>query len=308
VNSTFQNRLAKKWRLLEPWAHKEKLTAFRVYDRDTPEYPLAVDRYGPYVHVSEFPTRRARREGTEAVRTEVLSALEAVMGISAQKVLWKTHVPQAPGGDSFRPLRPRVETVVEENGLRFEVNLTDFYDTGLFLDHRNTRARIRDESKDARFLNLFAYTGSFSVYAAAGGARQTVTVDLSQTYLDWAQRNLALNSLDQPAHQRVRADVLEWLEAATHRPERFDRIVLDPPSFSRSRNMRGSLEIQRDHVRLVEQTMQLLAPGGVLYFSTNLKDFQPELPAELCAQELTPRSLPRDFERKDSHRCWRIAA
>ena len=306
MGGTFENRLAKKWRALSPWAERAGLTAFRVYDRDTPEVPLAVDRYGDFAHVSEFPSRKARREGTQALRTEAEQAIEAVMGIPRARIHWKTHVPQTPGGHAFRAQGKRVTTVVQENGLRFEVNLSDFMDTGLFLDHRDTRARVRSEAKGARLLNLFAYTGSFSVYAAAGGARETLTVDLSQTYLEWAARNLALNGLDQPIHRRERADVLEWLAQAQGQGARFELIVLDPPSFSRSQAMRRTLEIQRDHARLVDQAAGLLTPGGTLYFSTNLRGFTPSFPDGLGAEELTPRSLPRDFERKDSHRAWRI--
>jgi 23S rRNA (cytosine1962-C5)-methyltransferase len=188
--------------------------------------------------------------------------------------------------------------------MRFIVNLSDRLDTGLFLDHRNTRARIREESDGKRVLNLFAYTGSFSVAAVTGRARTTTSVDLSATYLDWAGRNLTLNGARGERHALVRADCLRWLDEARGQ---WDLVVLDPPPHSTSKAMRGDFNVQRDHRRLLERTVGLLAPGGVLYFSTNYKGFrlEPEgLPARF--QELTPRSLPPDFHQRDAHRCWRI--
>jgi 23S rRNA (cytosine1962-C5)-methyltransferase len=191
---------------------------------------------------------------------------------------------------------------VKEHGLSFEVNLSDYLDTGLFMDHRTTRARVRAEAKGKRVLNLFAYTGSFSVYAAAGGAAATTTVDLSNAYCDWAERNLGLNGVAVgPSHRVLRADVLGWLEACR---ERFELIVLDPPSFSTSKKMGRSFEVQRDHRWLVEAAGALLTPGGALYFSTNFLQF--ELDPRLSAGvELTPKSIPEDF-RPGIHRCWRF--
>jgi 23S rRNA (cytosine1962-C5)-methyltransferase len=188
--------------------------------------------------------------------------------------------------------------------MRFIVNLSDRLDTGLFLDHRNTRARVREESGGKRVLNLFAYTGSFTVAAATGGALATTSVDLSATYLDWAERNLTLNGARGDAHALVRADCLRWLDEAR---AQWDLVVLDPPPHSTSKAMRGDFNVQRDHRRLLERTLGLLAPGGVLYFSTNYKGFRLEpdgLPARF--EELTPRSLPQDIHQRDAHRCWRI--
>jgi 23S rRNA (cytosine1962-C5)-methyltransferase len=197
--------------------------------------------------------------------------------------------------------------VVEEQGLKFWVNLRDYLDTGLFLDHRLTRSRVCAEAAGKRFLNLFAYTGSFTVYAAAGGARSTTTVDLSNTYLDWAADNLALNGFRGAQHQLVRADAAPWIEEAGAQGERFDLIVLDPPSFSASK-MARRFDVQKDHVRLLTATLALLSDGGTLYFSTNFQGFQLDT-ARLTGttiEELTPGSIPEDFHFKEVHRCWRL--
>jgi 23S rRNA (cytosine1962-C5)-methyltransferase len=197
--------------------------------------------------------------------------------------------------------------VVNEGGHRFMVNLNAYLDTGLFLDHRNTRAMVAAEAQGRRFLNLFCYTGSFTVYAAAAGAVSSVSVDLSNTYLDWAGRNLALNAIDQRRHLLERADVLRWLTAAADTGRQFDLIMLDPPAFSTSKAMEGVLDVQRDHPTLLSQCARLLAPGGVIYFSTNLRSFKPEpFPGVLTGEEISERSVPEDFRNRRIHRCWRF--
>jgi len=203
-----------------------------------------------------------------------------------------------------RLARSRKELAAREGGLKFWVNLVDYLDSGLFLDHRHTRARIRDEARGKKFLNLFCYTGSFTVYAAAGGVASTTSVDLSNAYLDWARRNLALNRLEQGRHQFIQADVLEWIEGA--REKAYDLIVLDPPSFSASKKMRRAFDVQRDHAKLLEHATALVAPGGSLYFSSNFRGFSLNFrtPAEFELEELTPNTIPEDFRRKDIHRCW----
>jgi 23S rRNA (cytosine1962-C5)-methyltransferase len=198
---------------------------------------------------------------------------------------------------------------VGERGLRFEVNLRRYLDTGLFLDHRDTRQWVREHAAGRTFLNLFAYTGSFSVYAAAGGARRTVTVDMSHTYQAWSRRNLAHNRLDDTErHSFVQADVLEFLDRMRQAGARFDLIVLDPPSFSNSKRMRETFDVQRDHVELLRRTLALLAPGGDLLFSNNRKGFRLDAQiAELAdVDEITAQTVPQDFRRHAPHRCWRM--
>ncbi|MBJ6764778.1 class I SAM-dependent methyltransferase [Myxococcaceae bacterium JPH2] len=310
----FENRLRKNAKRLRKWAQAQGLTAFRVYDRDVPEYPYAVDLYGDHAHVVEYPRRRALRDGTtETQREEVLAAVTAVLAIPAERIRVKTHTPQPWGRSQYGRVGQGSERfTVEEQGLKFWVNLGDYLDTGLFMDHRNTRARVRSEARGLRVLNLFAYTGAFTVYAAAGGARSTVTVDLSNTYLDWAEENLALNKLADARHVLIRADAKAWLEAqAREGSEQFDLVVCDPPSFSTSKRMAGSFDVQRDHVRMLEHLRAVLAPGGVLYFSTNYLGFELKESATRDMQhveELTPGSIPEDFQRKEIHRCWRMVA
>jgi 23S rRNA (cytosine1962-C5)-methyltransferase len=291
--TAFANRLAKNVRHFSKWAQRRGLEAYRVYDRDMPEFPWAEDMYGDAAVASWFPNRRARASAPPAPE------LEAITQAVGSEPFVKLHVPKAWGSAQYERLgRAHVTRVITENGLRFEVNLSDYLDTGLFLDHRDTRARVRDEVKGKHVLNLFAYTGAFTVYAAAGAATSTTSVDLSRAYCDWAKRNLKLNGLNGNV---ICADVLQWLEDAKGP---FDLIVLDPPSFSTSKRMGRSFEVQRDHVWLLERTRSLLHPQGTLYFSTNFRGFELDASVE-GAVELTPRSLADDF-RPGSHRLFRF--
>jgi 23S rRNA (cytosine1962-C5)-methyltransferase len=295
--SPFENRLQKNWKHFSKWAKRRELDAFRVYDRDVPDFPWAIDWYAGDVVASWFPSRRDRDEGEPPAdeREAIARVLEP------NEVHLKVRAPKAWGVEQYqREARRQVTKIVRENGLKLEVNLSDYLDTGLFLDHRDTRARVRSEAKGKRFLNLFAYTGAFSVYAASGGATSTTSVDLSEHYCDWARRNLRLNQLNGTV---ISADVLAWLE--TDRGP-FDLVVLDPPSFSTSKKMGRRFEVQRDHRWLVGRVLELLAPAGTLYFSTNFRGF--ELDERLTpVEELTPRSLPEDF-RPGIHRAWRFTA
>jgi len=308
TTSDFENRLRKNARHARKWAKGQQLTAYRIYDRDIPEYPYAVDAYADRLLLVEWPSRKARRTGTvETQRAAVLDAVSRVLEVAPERIYTKTHEPQPWGRAQYgREARSEERFVVEEQRLKFWVNLRDYLDTGLFMDHRVTRARVRGEARGKRFLNLFAYTGAFTVYAAAGGASTTTTVDLSAPYLDWAEDNLVLNGLGDPKHQLIRGDVVAWVAAQLEAPATYDLIVLDPPSFSTSKRMEGSFNVQRDHPRLLGQVLELLAPGGTLYFSTNFLGFEPRLDG-LEAEELTPGSIPEDFRRKEIHRCWRIS-
>jgi 23S rRNA (cytosine1962-C5)-methyltransferase len=325
VDSPFANRLRKNFRHLKRWAERQQTNAFRVYDRDLPEYPFVVEWYDGEVHLVEFQRRRPA-EDLEALRQEVLAGVLAVLEVPETRVHKKTHLPMPWGRAQYQREGNEGRLFpVTEHGLKLWVNLTDYLDTGLFLDHRATRARVGREASGKRFLNLFCYTGVFTVHAAAGGAKSTTSVDLSNTYLDWAEKNLSANgftarlveavgdargssrSAGGPGtHTLLRSDVTRWIEQAQG-GERFDLIVLDPPSFSASKKMVGSFNVQRDHVKLLEATLGLLAPTGTLYFSTNFRGFKLEadvLPARF--EELTPRSLPEDIHQKDIHRCWRV--
>lgn len=309
----FTNRLRKNLRHRTRWAAREQLTAYRLYDQDLPEFPFVVEWYAGRAHLVEFPRRKTLRTGRlEAERAAVVQAVAEVLELDERDIVTKTHLPHAWGrsqyGTTGQAARP---FTVEEHGMVLEVELGARLDTGLYMDHRRTRARVRAESAGKRVLNLFAYTGSFTVAAGLGGAASTTTVDLSGPYLDWARRNLRHNGLTGGEHELIQADVLDWLsQAARERRRTWELIVLDPPPFSTSKQMRGDFRIQRDHPRLLNDALALLAPGGVLYFSTNFRGF--ELSAEKvpggCFEELTPRSLPEDFHRRDSHRLWRVTA
>jgi 23S rRNA (cytosine1962-C5)-methyltransferase len=302
--SDFENRLRKNAKQRFKWAQREKVTAFRVYDLDMPEWPFAVDWYAGFAHVMEYPRRKQVRDGSiDEARAEVVRATAAALEIPAGKIFTKTHEKRPWGRGQYERVGTGSTLVnVQEHGLTFECNLSDYLDTGLFLDHRVTRARVRREAKGKRFLNLFAYTGAFTVHALAGGASETTTVDLSNTYCEWAERNFRLNGFEPGGKHRVlRADVLAWLESA--RGE-YDLIVLDPPSFSSSKKMGRRFEVQRDHRWLLEQTRGLLSKTGALYFSTNFLGF--ELDPRFGDAEALP-SLPEDFRRK-VHAAWRLTS
>jgi 23S rRNA (cytosine1962-C5)-methyltransferase len=304
--ASLANRLRKSARHLARWARREGLAAYRLYDRDIPEYPYAIDRYDDWLHVQLF---EGRRELDDAAIAQHLAAIGDALAVPRAQVVLKRRARQR-GRVQYEKLADDAPGfVVSERGLRFEVNLNRYLDTGLFLDHRDTRRMVGAEARGRRMLNLFAYTGSFTVYAAAGGARETLSVDLSHTYHDWLRRNLRLNGLDDPGrHRQIAADVDRYLAEARAAGERFDLIVLDPPSFSNSKRMRTSFDVQRDHALLLARTLALLAPGGTLWFSTNRQGFAlaPELAADPRWEEITARTVPPDFRRRLPHRCWRV--
>lgn len=308
--SAFTNRLAKNYKHYAKWARRQGLDAWRVYDKDVPQFPFALDIYGSRVHLQEYDT--GWEMGDDEYRAwidAVVAAIAQVTGIPAAAVTLKNRRRQK-GVSQYEKVGAEGEDfVVEEFGQRFIVNLDQYLDTGLFLDHRNTRKRVREEAAGKRFLNLFAYTGSFTVYAGAGGAVSSETVDMSNTYQDWSRRNFELNGLDLGKHKLVRADVFQYLEEAVDAGKRFDLIVMDPPTFSNSKKMRDILDVQRDHVWLIDYAMALLAPGGWLYFSNNLRTFQLDdrLSQDYQIQDVSGQSVPEDFRNRKIHQCWRIS-
>jgi 23S rRNA (guanine2445-N2)-methyltransferase / 23S rRNA (guanine2069-N7)-methyltransferase len=303
----FANRLRKNLRELGGWARREEISCFRLYDADMPEYAFAIDLYrrdprgeqGAWLYVQEYAAPSTVDRGkARARREEALSVLGEVTGVPEEGIFMRTRRPQK-GSAQYEKLSERGEfDVVEEGGLRFLVNFTDHLDTGLFLDHRILRSRIREMAGGKRFLNLFAYTGTATVYAAAGGAASSLTVDMSRTYLDWARRNLELNGLGTAAHVYERADCIAWLEQDDSR--RFDLIFLDPPTFSNSKSMEREFDVQRDHAGLVRGALRRLAPGGTLIFSTNLQRFKLDTGAlaDLRVDDWSAATLPRDFARR----------
>jgi 23S rRNA (cytosine1962-C5)-methyltransferase len=307
----FANRLAKNFKHYAKWARRQGIGAWRAYERDIPQFPFAIDVYGDWLHVAEFDTGWQMEDAEyESWIAEVLQTAGAVCQVAPERIAFKTRRRQR-GTSQYEKLGDSGDDfIVEEFGQRFWVNLRAYLDTGLFLDHRNTRKRVREEAAGKRFLNLFAYTGSFTVYAAAGGASSSETVDLSNTYQDWSRRNFELNGMDLEQHQLVRADAFSYLEQAVAARKRFSLIVMDPPSFSNSKKMDGVLDVQRDHEWLVDQAMTLLVPGGTLYFSNNLRSFklEPALTERYRVQDISAQSVPEDFRNKKIHQCYRIQA
>ncbi|MBL1458121.1 MAG: bifunctional 23S rRNA (guanine(2069)-N(7))-methyltransferase RlmK/23S rRNA (guanine(2445)-N(2))-methyltransferase RlmL [Methylophaga sp.] len=306
----FANRLKKNVRHLAKWARKNQLDCYRVYDADLPDYAVAIDVYGDYVHVQEYapPADIDPLKASERL-DEVMQIIPAVLGVKDDKVALKLRQKQRGSNqyESQAALRQRFE--VRENDLRFWINLTDYLDTGLFLDHRITRQMLAENSRNKAFLNLFAYTGSATVYAAAGGAKTTTTVDMSNTYLGWARDNMQLNNFVGEQHQFIRADVLAWLNEPATQDLRFDLIFVDPPTFSNSNKMEGVFDIQRGYSDMLHKVAGLLNPGGEIFFSTNRRDFKLDASTlqGLEIKDISKATLPPDFERNSKiHYCWRI--
>lgn len=303
----FANRLRKNRRTLGRWAERQGIPCYRLYDADLPEYAVAVDVYEQWVHVQEYqaPTTVDRQRAQERLE-HVMAVLPAVLEMPPERVFLKVRRRQK----GLNQYQKRADggrcQEVREGNCRFLVNFHDYLDTGLFLDHRLTRQLIGELAAGRRFLNLFAYTGTATVYAALNGASTTTSVDLSRTYLSWAERNLALNGVDLHRHDLVQADCLDWLEKTR---QRFDLIFLDPPTFSNSKRMEGTLDVQRDHVELIRKTARLLDKEGILLFSTNNRRFRLDerALAEFRLKNITRQTIPRDFQRDPRiHQCWRI--
>jgi 23S rRNA (cytosine1962-C5)-methyltransferase len=313
----FAARLDKNARHWGKWARRRGIGAWRVYDRDLPEFPLAIDCYSPLdpelglrVHLQEIETGWQQEEGEHREWLAAVAGETArVLGVPAGAIAVKERRRRQGRTQHGKTGARGREFTVAEGGLSFLVNLEAYLDTGLFLDHRALRAIVRERAAGRRILNLFAYTGSFTVYAAAGGAPFSDTVDLSNTYLDWAGRNFALNGMDLARHALFRADAREWLEQAQDEGRRYGLIVLDPPSFSNSKAMDGVLDVQRDHGWLIANARGLLEAGGELYFSPNLRAFALAqwLAADPRTEEITGETLPADFRDRRIHRAWRFA-
>ena len=307
----FANRLRKNLKQLGRWARREQIGCYRLYDADMPEYAVAVDVYDSaerWLHVQEYAAPVTIEEARARERLdEALAVLPELLEVPVERVVFKRRERQRGSAQYEKQAEAGNFIEVQEDGLRLLVNLRDYLDTGLFLDHRITRGLLREYAQGQDFLNLFAYTGTATVHAAAGGARTTTSVDLSATYTHWARRNLALNGFPVYSHQVVTADCLRWLVEAPVAP--CGLIFLDPPTFSNSKRMSDTLDIQRDHRFLVEQCLRRLRPGGLLVFSTNLRRFKPDfadLPG-VAIEDWSARTLPPDFARNPRiHQCFGI--
>ncbi len=310
----FANRLRKNLKKLTKWARREQIQCYRIYDADLPEYAVAVDIYHGdkiWVNVQEYEAPKSIDQVKANQRLAgVMAEIPKLLNINKDQVFLKIRRKQKNTDQYDKQADSRRFHIVEEGACKFLVNFEDYLDTGLFVDHRPIRFMIQQQSKSKRFLNLFAYTGTATVHAAVGGAKLTTTVDMSKTYLEWAKQNLALNKI-QGEHEIIRADCMEWLaqEANKNQPRQYDLIFLDPPTFSNSKRMDNNFDVQTDHVKLILDSVELLAPGGILYFSTNFRRFKLDKPAlsDLTVEDISEETIPEDFKRNQKiHYCWRI--
>ena len=289
-------------------AKRINVSCYRIYNVDLPEFPFIIEMYNDNVYVAEYKSKHSLSDEEYSEWLDLsLQTIQKVLNVSENKIFLKLRERQKGVNQYAKLNQEKNEFIVDENNLRFIVNLSDYIDVGLFLDHRITRAMVKEWSANKKVLNLFAYTGSFTVYAAAGNAQQITTVDMSKTYLTWAKRNLTYNKLyDDKIHSFIQEDVLQYLNDT--KQKEFDLIILDPPTFSNSKRMQDTLDIQRDHVKILNQCLQMLSNDGVIVFSTNYRNF------ELDTTQLTIKSIkditqattPFDFEGKLKRKCYYI--
>ena len=306
----FHNRLLKVYKHKSKQATRQNITCYRVYDHDLPEFPFCIELYDDKVYLAEYLRRHGMTdEEHEQWLEECVTSICGILPVTDANVYIKQRKRKSNRLDQYEKTDTKAEYFsVAEQGLQFLVNLTDYLDTGLFLDHRITRQMVRSECKEKRVLNLFAYTGSFSVYAAAGEAASVTTVDLSKTYLTWAEQNLELNNLkNESKHFFIHADVKQYLK--TLQPNSFDLIIIDPPTFSNSKRMKDFLDIQRDHVELLNDVIAATTTGGTIYFSTNFTKFLLDAEAikATSIKDITRATTPFDFEGKLKRWCYKIS-
>ncbi len=303
--SAFLNRIKKNVVRIRAWANRDRCSAYRIYDRDIPEFAVSVDFYDGYLVVyryynAEFAVR------DEHNFVEIMAGLRQFFQIDESKIFVKERTRQKGNLQYSRVAHASVLHTVREFDLNFIVNLSDFLDTGLFLDHRLSRSWVRNNCRDLSVLNLFCYTGSVSVHAAAGGAKRVVSVDLSARYLDWAQENFLANGFKKERYEFVRADVCQWLKECQ---ERFDLIFLDPPSFSNSKKMLSDFDVQRDHFDMIIECLRLLSPQGQLFFSNNLRSFKLDQRLSTISKitDISKSTIPSDFQNQLIHKAWLLS-
>jgi len=309
----FANRLRKNFKKFSRWAKREKVECYRVYDADLPEFAVAIDLYYSdklYVHVQEYTAPKTVDQEKALRRLQAaFSVMPEVLNVTAEQISFRQRRRQQ-GKEQYNRLAGTDEFHVVQEGLsQCWVNFTDYLDTGLFLDHRITRKIFAELSENKRVLNLYCYTATASLQAIAMGATESVSVDMSRTYLDWAQKNYELNNVDIGHHRLIRDDCLEWLDTAMKDKKNFDVIFIDPPTFSNSKRLEKEFDIQRDHVQLINAAAKLLTKGGVILFSNNFRKFKLDEDGlnALQAEDISLKTIPEDFlRRKNIHRCWKI--
>ncbi len=305
----FENRLLKVYKHYSKLARRQNVACYRFYDHDLPEFPFAIEWYDGVVHAAEYKRRHGMEEEEHEEWLQACKeVLAKVLQTEPENIFMKVRQRKAGRQGQYEKFaEQKVERIVPEGGLNFIINLTDYLDTGLFLDHRITRGMVRDEAKGKRVLNLFCYTGSFSVYAANGGATQVVSVDLSKTYINWAKRNMQYNKLyDNEKHYFIHDDVMEWINNMP--PNSFDLIVCDPPTFSNSKRMEDNFDVQRDHVGLLKKLLKACDEGGRIYFSNNYRGFvldREAIPTH-SIKDITGATTPFDFQGRLHRSCFLI--
>lgn len=308
-SSPFKNRIRKNYRHLKKWAKRTTTNCFRVYDRDIKEYPLAIDFYAGRFCVQYFSSDRDQDEASEDLQNEVTAVLISIFGTTPELIYWRSRVKRKKMEQYEKKNEQKEFFTVLEYGVNFKINLLDYLDTGLFLDHRETRQMVSKLCNSKRLLNLFAYTGSFSVHAAIRGASYTKSIDLSNTYTDWSRDNFNINHLPEKNNEIIRVDCLKFLNEEVRTTNLYDVIVIDPPTISRSKKMIEMFDVQKDYPFLLKHALQLLSENGTIFFSTNSRkfNFDPTLFQECSIQEITEKTIPLDFHQKKIHRCWKIS-
>jgi len=305
---SFANRLQKVNRHISKWARRQGITCFRIYDLDMPEFPFCIDRYGEYLHIAEYKAgHKMSDEEHDVWLQECMDTIAVTLNVLPENIYLKERRRLSRRTEQYEKVSEESKFIIaEEQGLKFKVNLTDYLDTGLFLDHRPLRKTFREEAKDKRVLNLFSYTGAFSVYAADGGAAAVTTVDLSKTYLQWAQENMELNGLMNDEHTFIQSDVMLFLKQEP--TALYDLVFVDPPAFSNSKRLKGTWDTQRDHATMLFYILKQVKPGGVIYFSNNLRSFEPQFENLKASsiKDISLQTIPEDFRNKQIHYCYRI--
>lgn len=304
----FSVRLNKRAKHLRKWPVKKGITCFRLYERDIPELPFVVDRYENQYHITEYERPHDRDPGRHAAWLELMKkSVAKTFDVSIQYVHLKSRRRQTGNLQHNKIDATARNVIVGEGGFKFLVNLSDYVDTGLFLDHRTTRQMVHDEAADKNFLNLFCYTGSFSVYAAAGKAALTTSVDWSNTYLDWAKENMSINGFDDSNHRFIRSGTMEFLQRLKP-SEKFDLVVVDPPTFSNSKRTEDVWDVQRDYAELLQTLATNVRTAGVVYFSTNYRKFKfdESVLSDYSCRDISKQTVPEDFRNKKIHRCWKL--
>jgi 23S rRNA (cytosine1962-C5)-methyltransferase len=306
--SLIKNRIRKNYRHVRKWAKRTLTNCFRIYDRDIKEYPFAIDFYDGRFSVQFFSYDKDRDEPKEQVKLELDSALLSLFGVSQEQIYWRTRFKREKLEQYEKVDQKQEFFTVLEHGVKFQVNLHDYLDTGLFLDHRQTRQIVAKLAAHKRLLNLFAYTSSFSVHAAIHGALSTTSVDMSHTYTRWSLENFRLNDLSLETNEVIAADCLKFLEAEIRSSRRYDLIVIDPPTISRSKKMDEMFDIQQDYPWLIQSALKILNPEGIIFFSTNSRKFKfdESLFHNVQIIDISAKTLPLDFHNQKIHQAWQI--